>query len=235
MVTTSWDDGHPLDGKIAELLSKHGLPGCFYVPRENPENPVMELAALKDLASKFEIGGHTLSHIRLTQLPIARVRDEVTGCKKWLEDTLGRAVPSFCYPGGFFDDAIVDEVKRAGFALGRTADWLCVDDGSDRFRVRPSLHVYPHSRITHVAHCLRRHPRSLVRYLIDLRADTDLVTMTEKLGEIVVREGGALHVWGHSWEIDRLGLWQQLDRLLAVLAALPKSVRRVDNAGLCAS
>ena len=31
-ITTSWDDGHPLDLRVAELLAKYGLQGTFYVP-----------------------------------------------------------------------------------------------------------------------------------------------------------------------------------------------------------
>ncbi len=31
-ITTSWDDGHPLDFRVAELLSKYGLRGTFYIP-----------------------------------------------------------------------------------------------------------------------------------------------------------------------------------------------------------
>jgi hypothetical protein len=31
-ITTSWDDGHPSDLRVAELLIKHGLRGTFYVP-----------------------------------------------------------------------------------------------------------------------------------------------------------------------------------------------------------
>lgn len=30
IITTSWDDGHPLDLKIAELLDKYGINGTFY-------------------------------------------------------------------------------------------------------------------------------------------------------------------------------------------------------------
>ena len=39
-ITTSWDDGHPLDFRIAELLSEYRLRGTFYVPMES-ENGTM--------------------------------------------------------------------------------------------------------------------------------------------------------------------------------------------------
>ena len=34
-ITTSWDDGHPLDFRVAELLAKYGLPGTFDAARPN--------------------------------------------------------------------------------------------------------------------------------------------------------------------------------------------------------
>ena len=34
-VTTSWDDGHVLDHKVANLLESYDLPGTFYVATQN--------------------------------------------------------------------------------------------------------------------------------------------------------------------------------------------------------
>src|ERR1700689_4714900 len=70
-VTTSWDDGHVYDFAVANLLDDYDLPGTFYVAPRNRELPPR--ARLRDrdiveLASRFEIGGHTLTHLRLTLL-----------------------------------------------------------------------------------------------------------------------------------------------------------------------
>ena len=32
---------------------------------------------------------------------------------------------------------------------------------------------------------------------------------------------GVVHLWGHSWEIDRMQLWTQLDDALSILSELP--------------
>ena len=71
-VTTSWDDGHDLDHKLAGLLGHHGLRATFYVAPRNIELPRRERLRSRDLralARDFEIGGHTLTHLRLTSLP----------------------------------------------------------------------------------------------------------------------------------------------------------------------
>ena len=57
-MTTSWDDAHPLDLRIAEMLARHNLSGTFYAPR-SAETEVMPLADLRELSRGFEIGAHT--------------------------------------------------------------------------------------------------------------------------------------------------------------------------------
>ena len=37
IVTTSWDDGHKLDLKLAKLLKKYGIGGTFYISPKNRE------------------------------------------------------------------------------------------------------------------------------------------------------------------------------------------------------
>jgi hypothetical protein len=42
-LTASWDDGHPLDFRIADMLERYGLTGTFYVP-SRAETTVMSTA-----------------------------------------------------------------------------------------------------------------------------------------------------------------------------------------------
>jgi hypothetical protein len=35
----------------------------------------------------------------------------------------------------------------------------------------------------------------------------------------VRKNGGIFHLFGHSWEIERFGLWDELDEVLAYIAA----------------
>ena len=58
-VTTSWDDGHILDHKLAGLLDDYGLRATFYVAPRNIELPQQERLRNRDLqalARDFEIG-----------------------------------------------------------------------------------------------------------------------------------------------------------------------------------
>jgi peptidoglycan/xylan/chitin deacetylase (PgdA/CDA1 family) len=233
LVTTSWDDGAPQDLRLAELLAKHDLPACFYVPRFNPEHPVLDERSLAQIAGRFELGGHTMNHLRLTALPPAQARSEIRDCKPWLEDVAGRPVGSFCYPGGQFDDGHVAEVAAAGFTGARTADWLSIGRGGDPFRIAPSVHVYPHARHVHLLHGLRRrHAPELWAYLVRLGLPVRPLDLTRGLLAWALERGGVLHVWGHSWEIDQLGLWDELEAIFALLAAARDRVTFVDNTSL---
>ncbi|HEX8462240.1 MAG TPA: polysaccharide deacetylase family protein, partial [Segetibacter sp.] len=102
LITTSWDDGHILDFKIAELLTKYNLQGTFYIPRQNDERPVMNETQLLAIAKDFEIGGHTLNHVRLYTKNKAVWDHEIRGSYLWLQQLLGYNPVSFCFPGGHY-------------------------------------------------------------------------------------------------------------------------------------
>src|ERR1035437_1451077 len=97
-LTISIDDGHVMDLRTAELLSKYGLQATFYIPARNPERPVMSEVQIRELASAFEIGAHTLNHVPLKSLPESQAWAEISGSKQWVEDTIGKPAVSFCYP-----------------------------------------------------------------------------------------------------------------------------------------
>ena len=52
-ITTSWDDGHPMDLRVAELLTRSGLPGTFYVPPSN-SRPTLSTAEIRGLSQESD-------------------------------------------------------------------------------------------------------------------------------------------------------------------------------------
>lgn len=230
-ITTSWDDGAHEDLRLAELLAKYAVPGCFYVPRTNPERAVLSVRELKQLAQGFELGGHTIRHLRLTSMPLAEARREIQDCKLWLDDLTGEVTRSFCYPGGLFNDAHVREVQAAGFESARTASWMYLGVSPDRYRIDPSLHLYPQSQLVHVAHCLRhRQLRELARYVGPFRRVERPLSLGRAMLAHVAEHGGVFHLWGHSWEIQAQGLWQELEELLRAIK--DSGLTLLDNAQL---
>jgi hypothetical protein len=86
IVTTSWDDGHPLDLRLAKLLSSYGILGTFYVALNYGAFPPMTAEQMRTLrAMGMEIGSHTRTHAVLAKLPKNRVLHELVESKRILE------------------------------------------------------------------------------------------------------------------------------------------------------
>jgi peptidoglycan/xylan/chitin deacetylase (PgdA/CDA1 family) len=106
LVTTSWDDGHILDMRLASILKKYGISGTFYVsPKDREFMPEQLLTdeQIKELSKEFEIGAHTMTHPHLTDLSDEHALQEIAGSKEYLERLLGKPVTSFCYPAGYYN------------------------------------------------------------------------------------------------------------------------------------
>jgi len=56
IVTTSWDDGHKFDIRLAKLLDKYGLKGTFYITKNFQGRLSKE--EIKSISKNHEIGAH---------------------------------------------------------------------------------------------------------------------------------------------------------------------------------
>jgi peptidoglycan/xylan/chitin deacetylase (PgdA/CDA1 family) len=245
LFTTSWDDGHPLDLRVADLLHRHGLQGTFYVPGRvapggccNPDGfEVMPGSALRRLGTEFEIGSHTLDHRSLDGLPVEEARHQIVAGKRWLEDQLGRRVAGFCYPNGHHSATVRGLVRDSGFEYGRTTEDLYDDLGPDPFQMPVSLHFYPRRRADVARGFVReehrrlrawRWPSRLPVFLAAVSRD-DFAARVRRLVDRVCERGGVFHIWGHSWEIDRFDGWALLDSVLRYAAERVPAEARVTN------
>jgi glycosyltransferase involved in cell wall biosynthesis/peptidoglycan/xylan/chitin deacetylase (PgdA/CDA1 family) len=231
-VTTSWDDGHVLDMRLATMLRDRALAGTFYVsPRSVELQPADRLSpsAIRDLAQDFEIGGHTLTHRRLTTLDRATSADEIRGGKDELEAIIGSELRSFCYPGGEFNAGHTRQVRQAGFAVGRTVRRYVTAPPTDLMQVDTTVHAYQHLKdVTPILRHARWRPKTaLSRYC-------DWAEMAMALFDETALRGGVFHLWGHSWEIDARSDWAQLERLLDHIAGRP-GARYITNGDLADS
>ncbi len=48
--------------------------------------------------------------------------------------------------------------------------------------------------------------------------------MGKMMFEEALREGGIWHIYGHSWELEELGLWDQLEALFSYVADRPNVI-----------
>ncbi len=74
------------------------------------------------MAAGMEVGAHTQNHADLLTCDSIVARAEIVNSRDDLEQALGVAVRSFCYPYGQYRDDHVEMVRAAGFELATTSD-----------------------------------------------------------------------------------------------------------------
>ena len=87
----------------------------------------------------FEIGSHSLTHPRLTDLDDDQLRRELVDSKHKLEDIVGKEVSSFSYPYGDLNDRVVAAAVDAGYRYAMSTKLGIVGHG-DQF-VIPRVNV----------------------------------------------------------------------------------------------
>jgi peptidoglycan/xylan/chitin deacetylase (PgdA/CDA1 family) len=125
-VALTFDDGPsrwtPL---VLDLLREHEARATFFVigqrAREHPH------LVKQIVAEGHELGSHTLTHPRLTEIPEVEVRQEITGGLDAIEEVLGKRPKLFRAPGFHAHErelGIVEELGlEAVFANVDPQDW----------------------------------------------------------------------------------------------------------------
>lgn len=213
IITTSWDDGHPLDKKLSSLLLEHRIPGTFYIPVSNPKMPLMTNEEIKNLVTKFEIGGHTLTHKVLPSLSEEEMMEEIMKGKEELEKTCDEII-SFAYPKGQYNQKVIGIVKKAGFKGARTAEFLRYKI-KNPFEYHPTVHAFNRILASRGKQTVTTNDKGLAFYL--LKSGTIFkpwYEIAKKSLDFVLNRGGIWHLWGHSWEINENNDWKNLSNVL---------------------
>ena len=232
IVTTSWDDGHPADLKLAELLMQYNIPATFYIPIDNMERECMNPRQIDEIAQRFDVGGHSYHHVNLAKISPREAEKEVLEGKKALEQIIGREVLPFCYPWGSFKDETVNIVKRAGFIGARTVK-LMARKIKDPFRIGTTIYTADPWLSTYLTHSIASRDLSLAYFMLRNNLffkSWDQVAI--KTLDFVVSNGGIWHLWGHSWEIVDNNDWARLEKVLQQICRLSKKTERTTNSQL---
>ncbi len=83
-----------------------------------------------------EIGAHTRTHPRLTELTESQQRYEVIGSMRDLSEIGVKSVKTFAYPYGAVDGGVEKIVKESGFAGARFTQPGLNDKNTNRFRLK---------------------------------------------------------------------------------------------------
>jgi peptidoglycan/xylan/chitin deacetylase (PgdA/CDA1 family) len=83
------------------------------------------------VAAGWEVGSHTETHAKLTELSDAELDAELEGSKRRCEEELGRACEALAYPFGAHDRRVMERVRAAGYTAAVILDGsLAIPPGS---------------------------------------------------------------------------------------------------------
>jgi len=177
-VAITFDDAYRSVLALAfPILDRLGLPATVFVPTSfagasapmawpgidhwsggDHERELLPLGwpELRGLSERgWEIGSHTVSHPRLTQLDDRDLAAELGESKQACEEALGAPCGSIAYPYGDVDERVVRAARAAGYSHGaalppvlhapRPLEWprtgIYHTDAAWRFRLKGSLAV----------------------------------------------------------------------------------------------
>lgn len=210
VVTTSWDDGQKIDLKLAELLTKYGIKGTFYITKYLHEPFPLEKQDAIEIDREHEIGAHTLNHVELTNIPISEAKREIEGSKAYLEELVGHDIKMFCYPWGRYNGDIKRIVKDAGFIGARTCNHGDFGMPSDPYEWQITLHASNGSPRTTFRIWRKNH--------ISIRSLIDWEIRAKLLFDLALEKGGIYHLWGHGSEFEAKNERDKLEKVLGYIS-----------------
>ncbi|WP_448616169.1 polysaccharide deacetylase family protein [Modestobacter sp. URMC 112] len=132
IVSLTFDDGDATQALAGDVLRDHGMLGTFYVntgyiDAEDPRH-LTWAQVLRLRRDGNDIGGHTASHIDLTDptIPEPVKRDEVCRDRTRLRQ-MGLDPRSFAYPFGALDAAAKEVARSCGYESARSAGSVSPD------------------------------------------------------------------------------------------------------------
>jgi hypothetical protein len=96
-----------------------------------------------------------------------------------------------------------------------------------------SLQAFPHPPLDYLKNLGKRGNLSgLARYFSKYARCKNWVDMGKAMFDDVLREGGVWHIYGHSWELEEFGLWDQLQEMFSYVANRPGVIYATNSKAL---
>ena len=129
----------------------------------------------------------------------------------------------FCYPYGDENAAIRMIAKEAGYRGARTVEQLKFS-GEDPFGMPTTLQIYPfpfRRKFTRWWHAIDLLPRlrmflpQMVSFGLPPAAAFSWLNLAKALFTYAQKTNQPFfHLWGHSWEVEKYGMWGDLEKFL---------------------
>ncbi|MDO9084685.1 MAG: polysaccharide deacetylase family protein [Anaerolineaceae bacterium] len=233
--TSSWDDGHVLDMKMADLLSQYHLTGTFYIPHHLQNKKRISNNEIINLSKNFEIGAHTYSHQVLSKTNLQNCIYEIQKGKSFLENIIGKPITSFCFPEGKFKKHHIKIVNELGFKCIRTVELFNMNypiSHNGIYVMGTTLQVFPHNFISYSKNILKRNNYRYIPIILSLY-NKNWLQIAKHLFLETLKNHGVFHIWGHSWEIKEIDYWNQLEDFFSFLSGYREDFIPYTNTEVC--
>ncbi len=119
-VVITVDDGYEDNYIYAyPILKKYGFPATIFIIANFIDNKkdYMNWEEIRTMSKdNISFGGHTKNEAYLPSIKKKEILwDEIAGCKKLIENKIGKPVDYFCYPTGGFTEEVKVFVRKAGY------------------------------------------------------------------------------------------------------------------------
>jgi len=117
-IVITFDNGYPEQATFApSVLSPYGWPAVL---NEITANHLTDARLRSLLVIGWEIDSHSVSHPDLTTASPAELHYQVFASRRFLQQTFGIPVNSFCYPSNRYNAAVIAAVRAAGYTSAQT-------------------------------------------------------------------------------------------------------------------
>ena len=164
-----------------------------------------------------------MNHLSADQVSPQKWEEEVNNCYRWLTDLTGIKPVCFCFPRGIYNDKASEAVFKAGFKLARTTELMNIAKPNSLKIVPTTIQIYDHSRFTYFKHLLKRRRFANLFLWIKNNSEKELDKLTDKYVKQMIAKRGYLHLWGHSWEIEKYDLWNKLETVFKRISGLEET------------
>lgn len=151
-VAITFDDGYADTLRIAApVLAELGLSATVFIvagragmrltcDADLETGALMTWEEIREIETMgWSVGGHTLTHRRLSRLTRMEQRTEIADCTRLLEDNLGHTIEAFAYPYGSaldYNETSKELVRASGYSFAVSNRFGPNTPGCDRWALR---------------------------------------------------------------------------------------------------